>query len=189
MATNGDRDHDRDRPGDGGEDTASERKERILHTRISESLEQELKQRARGLGMSVSTVVRHVLLNTFGLVEDIVTDSTNLALAVTGQAVSSPPRRRPPAGRADSADSEILGWQEAVLNLNAVCGRCNDVLLRGTRAALAIRETPGPRASLCLRCLAALEVDARANDPRESPQAQPGTTDPNQGPRNREVPG
>ena len=63
----------------------TERKERVLHTRVPQSLDRQLKRRARNLGLSVSTVVRHVLLNTFGLVEDIVTDSTNLALSVAGQ--------------------------------------------------------------------------------------------------------
>src|SRR5262249_31345402 len=62
----------------------SERKERVLHTRVPDSLDRHLKRRARSLGMSVSTVVRNVLLTTFGLVEDIVSDSTDIALAVAG---------------------------------------------------------------------------------------------------------
>src|SRR5204863_7152741 len=64
------------------------RKEKVLHTRVPESLDRHIKRRARGLGMSVSTVVRNVLLSTFGLVEDIVTDSTTIALAMTGQPVA-----------------------------------------------------------------------------------------------------
>jgi hypothetical protein len=153
---------DHGRPAQGVEDPLDpERKERVLHTRIPESLERELKQRARRLGMSVSTVVRHVLLNTFGLVEDIVTDSTNLALAITGQETierSARERERArgrgrPADAADPDDRGILGWQEAVLNLNAVCERCNDILRKGARAAIAVRERPGPRAFLCLPCL------------------------------------
>src|SRR5688572_22514603 len=67
------------------DETAEERKERVLHTRVPDSLDKHLKRRARTLGMSVSTVVRNVLLTTFGLVEDIVNDGTDIALAVTGQ--------------------------------------------------------------------------------------------------------
>ncbi|HJQ84447.1 MAG TPA: hypothetical protein VKA21_10250 [Candidatus Binatia bacterium] len=127
-----------------GPDRPDERKERVLHTRVPESLERQLKQRARRLGMSVSTVVRHVLLNTFGLVEDIVTDSTNVALAVTGQE---------PIGGPEAARPDVVAWQDAVLNVNAVCERCNAVLRAGTRAAIGVRDRPGPRAILCRRCL------------------------------------
>jgi hypothetical protein len=133
-----------------------QRKERVLHTRVPESLDRHLKSRARGLGLSVSTVVRNVLLNTFGLVEDIVTDSTNIALALTGEDLSADAagrrgRNNPPAG--DRAESDVVAWQEAVLNVNAVCDQCNAVLRKGARAAIGVRERPGPRAILCPRCL------------------------------------
>ncbi len=117
-----------------------ERKERVLHTRVPESLDRHVKRRARNLGMSVSTVVRNVLLNTFGLVEGIVTDSANIALSIRGE-------------EAVPAVSDVLGWQEAVLNLNAVCGQCNVLLPKGTRAAIGVRERSGPRAIICTRCL------------------------------------
>jgi hypothetical protein len=100
--------------------------------------------------MSVSTVVRNILLNTFGLVEDIVTDGTNVALALAGQDAV------PPRPRGDER-TDVLAWQEAVLNLNAVCAGCNAVLRKWTRAAIAVRERPGPRAILCRRCLRRLE--------------------------------
>lgn len=134
-----------------------ERKERVLHTRVPESLDRQIKRRARSLGMSVSTVVRHVLLNTFGLVEDIVTDSTNIALAITGEE-PPPAAERPRAGvaSASTADAEVLGWQEAILNRNAVCESCNVILRRGSRAAIGVRERPGPPVVSCRRCLEGL---------------------------------
>ncbi len=132
-------------------DEKDERKERVLHTRVPPSLDDQLKQRARSLGMSVSTIVRHVLLNTFGLVEDIVTDSTNAALALGGQdpvASLAVTRRRARPGERDAGeDDEVLGWQEAVLNLNAVCSRCNAVLCKGSRAAIGVRGGPAPAPS------------------------------------------
>ena len=122
-----------------------ERKERVLHTRVPQSLDRHIKRRAQSLGMSVSTVVRHILANTFGLVDDIVADSTNIALTIAGEP-AVPDRRR-------AAGAEVVGWQEAVLNVNAVCDGCNAALARGSRAAIGVRERPGPRTTLCRRCL------------------------------------
>ena len=133
---------------DTGDQRPDERKERVLHTRVPDSLDRHLKRRARGLGMSVSTVVRHVLLNTFGLVEDIVNDSTNIALALAGEDRAEP--APPPA----ATPTEIVGWQEVVMNLNALCDRCNAILVKGARGAIGLRDRPGPRATLCLACLA-----------------------------------
>jgi hypothetical protein len=137
-------------------DDADERKERVLHTRVPDSLDRQLKHRARRLGMSVSTVVRHVLLNTFGLVDDIVTDSTNVALALTSDssepASGNPTRASTPKAAASDAGT-VLAWQEAVLNLNAVCAHCNAILRKGVRAALGISEGAGPRVIICQRCL------------------------------------
>jgi hypothetical protein len=139
----------------------AELKERVLHTRVPDSLERRIKHKARNLGLSVSTVVRHVLMNTFGLVEDIVTDSTNLALSIAGEDSAAAPNRR--RRRTDEGASEspgpILAWHEAVLNLNGVCERCNVILTKGARAAIGVRETVGPRALLCLACLAKLEPE------------------------------
>jgi len=106
----------------------------------------------------VSTVVRNVLLNTFGLVEDIVNDSTNIALALSGEEPAPDGTRRARAHRADDEPTvdEVVAWQEAVLNLNAVCEQCNDVLRKGSRAAIGLRDHPGPRTILCLRCLAGI---------------------------------
>ena len=143
----------------------AERKERVLHTRVPDSLDRHIKRRARSLGMSVSTVVRHVLLNTFGLVEDIVSDSTDIALAVTGR--DMPDRRTRARGRSDAATppGEVLAWQEAVLNLNAVCEQCNAILQKGSRAGIGVREQPGPRAIICPACLTAL-TRAAAGGPK-----------------------
>ena len=136
----------------------AERKERVLHTRVPDSLDRHIKWRARSLGMSVSTVVRNVLLTTFGLVEDIVNDSTDIALAVTGQEAG--PRRDRPRGRAATAgagsSAEVVAWQEAVLNVNAVCDQCNAILQKGSRAGIGVREQAGPRPIICPACLAAI---------------------------------
>lgn len=131
---------------------ANERKEKVLHTRVPESLERHLKSRARGLGLSVSTVVRNVLLNTFGLVEDIVTDSTNIALAIAG--ADSVPR------------GEVIAWQEVTLNRNAVCDHCNALLRKGMRAAIGVCPDSKMPPIICDACLAATGKPVEGVDPK-----------------------
>jgi hypothetical protein len=52
--------------------------------------------------------------------------------------------------------AEVLAWQDAILNVNAVCDRCNGILQKGSRAGIGVRDQPGPRAIICPPCLAAL---------------------------------
>src|SRR5688572_33384747 len=63
----------------------AERKERVIHTRVPESLEAELRKRAQELGVSVSNLVRNVLGHAFGLVGDVVADSHAIARAARGE--------------------------------------------------------------------------------------------------------
>jgi hypothetical protein len=121
-------------------------KDRVLQARIPEQLDDELRSRAEHLGLSVSTIVRNVLLHTFDLVEGVVTDSSHLARAFTSRdAAPSDP----------DTESTVIGWQEAVLNRNGVCEQCNVILPAGQRAAIGVPT--GSRATLlCLECLSVL---------------------------------
>lgn len=130
-------------------------KDKVLQARISEQLDEELRDRAEKLGLSVSTIVRNVLLNTFDLVEGVVVDSSQLARTLTGRnAVAS----------ALAAEAEVIGWQELILNKNGVCESCNVILPVGERAAIGVPT--GPRATLmCSDCLATLLSHPDANLP------------------------
>lgn len=140
----------------------AKKKEKVLHTRITPNLEKKIRKEANSLGISVSNLVRNILGNTFDLVEDIVADSTQ---------ITRPARRRAGlsnAGEQLAADADpvpisgqarVLGWQEAILNLNAVCDHCNDILNKGSRAAIGIVEGNGPRPTICLTCLQAFTHD------------------------------
>ena len=141
-----DRERDRDR----------EKNERVIHTRVPERLESELKDRAEALGMSVSNLVRNVLNNAFGLVEDIIGDSAKVAMSASLRAnghtaTSRQPRHPHPA--AATASDDVIGWQEMIMNKNAVCERCNAMLPRGADAAIAIVDGNGPRSIVCPSCL------------------------------------
>jgi hypothetical protein len=124
-----------------------ERKERVIHTRVPESLETELRERAQELGMSVSNLVRNVLGHAFGLVGDVVADSHAIARAARG---GRKPVPAPAAATSAPATIEdVLGWQPIVLGKNAVCERCNAILPRGTDAALGA----GTSFVVCTTCL------------------------------------
>lgn len=115
-------------------------KDRVIHTRVPEKLEAELRQRAQGLGISVSNLVRNVLGHAFGLVGDVVADSHAIARAARGEAKMA----------AAAEPDEVIAWQPIVLAKNAICSRCNDILPKGSKAAIAIG---GDRAFVCIKCL------------------------------------
>lgn len=150
------------RDGSAETDETGQKKEKVLHTRIPDNLDRQIKKRAQNLGLSVSTVVRNVLLHTFDLVENIVTDGTNLALSIAGNEPDRSARTGRTSRPADPT-TEVLAWQEAVLNLNAVCDRCNAILQKGATAAVGLRDTPGPRAIICISCLASLTKEDKTS--------------------------
>ena len=162
-------------------DDEKTKKEKVLHTRISESLDGEIRDHASQLGVSVSNLVRNVLQNTFGLVGDIVADSTNIAASAKGPKQSAS-GDAPVMGRVSPATGGptpqpaaaplVLGWQEALLALNGVCDCCNTLLPKGTRAAIALYEGTGPRTFRCLTCVkAALEHEPETKEPSDEPES------------------
>jgi hypothetical protein len=129
----------------------AEKKERVIHTRVPESLEAELRKRSQELGMSVSNLVRNVLGHAFGLVGDVVADSHAIARAARGNKAAA---KEPAVAAAAPPDpDDVLAWQPIVLGKNAVCGRCNDMLPRGRDAAIGVAEHGGGRVIVCTKCL------------------------------------
>lgn len=123
-----------------------EAKDRVIHTRVPESLEAELRERAHELGMSVSNLVRNVLGHAFGLVGDVAADAHAIARAAKGE--KKPVVTPPPAAAVTSID-DVLGWQPIVLGKNALCARCNAILPRGQDAAVGV----GTQLVVCPACL------------------------------------
>jgi hypothetical protein len=131
-------------------------KDKVLQARIPDDLDEELRDRAATLGLSVSTIVRNVLMHTFNLVEGVVTDSAQLVGLSPPRGQSLSPRERLATDPADPAQPQaVIAWQQAALNLNAVCAQCNTLLRKGQRAAIGVPITTRP-AFLCLECLASL---------------------------------
>ncbi len=130
------------------DDDEVEKKERVIHTRVPESLEAQLRERAQGLGISVSNLVRNVLGHAFGLVGDVVADGHAIARAARGD---KKPAQPAPVGTAPAPVSldDVLGWQPIVLGKNAVCAKCNAILPRGRDGAVGV----GTQLVVCLTCL------------------------------------
>src|SRR3954453_8302603 len=103
----------RKRPSEAPEEP--EKKERVIHTSVPESLEAELRQRAQDLGISVSNLVRNVLGHAFGLVGDVMADGHAIARAARGEPKKS--------AAANAEPDEVIGWQPMTLAKNAVCSR------------------------------------------------------------------
>jgi hypothetical protein len=101
-----------------------EKKERVIHTRVPESLEAELRRRAQDLGISVSNLVRNVLGHAFGLVGDVVADSHAIARAARGET-----RRK-----------DVVAWQEIVAAKEMACPSCSKPIAKGARAAIPVHD-------------------------------------------------
>jgi hypothetical protein len=121
-------------------------KERWLHTRISQTLEEALKREARRRRQPVSLLVRNVLEGTLDLVEEIVESSLVTGARARGQ-------------RGNGLDN-VYGWQELILNRVARCGRCNASLGAGTQAWRGLSDRPGPPVFLCHACVGRLRRPA-----------------------------
>ncbi|MDG2308894.1 MAG: hypothetical protein P8R42_30290 [Candidatus Binatia bacterium] len=142
------------------EQDKKEKKEKVLHARIPESLDEEIREHAAQLGLSVSNLVRNVLGNAVGLVDEIIADTAGVARSATGGKAAPQPNAAS-AAAAQAEPRRVLGWQEAILNMNAVCDRCNTILEKGSRGAIAIVEGVGPRP---MRCVGCIEEKSNEND-------------------------
>jgi hypothetical protein len=121
------------------------KKQRVLHTRVSEDLDEELREKAAGLGVSVSNLVRNILLNTVEMVEDLVADGSSIARAAGKEKPSAPTEEAPRI--------ELLGWQDLQLHRNALCETCNEVLPKGSNAKVAVFSGPTDPVFRCATCV------------------------------------
>ena len=113
-----------------------EKKEKVIHTRVPESLEAELRRRAQDLGISVSNLVRNVLGHAFGLVGDVVADGHAIARAARG----------------DTRRKEVVAWQDIVAAKEMPCPRCRNLIAKGARAMVALHDDGTTGAIECISC-------------------------------------
>src|SRR5262245_13699082 len=108
--------------------------------RVEPSLDSELKERAGRLGVSVSNLVRNVLQHAFGLAEDVIKDSHQLARSARGESEGASHSASHNAATAPSKPARTLGWQRFTLGVNALCERCNAILPKGNEAAVGVLD-------------------------------------------------
>jgi hypothetical protein len=138
------------------------RKERWLHTRISEDLEEALKLEARRRRTPVSLLVRDVLESALDLVEDLVEDG--LAMARRSRRFADTTQRAT-ATRGEPLN-DVYGWQEMILNRDVTCVRCGAELVAGSSAYRGLREQPGAPVFICTGCV------RRVQQPKKGPREE-----------------
>ena len=168
----------------------SERKDRLIQTRVPEKLETTLKDEARRRRTTVSQMIRNVLEDTFDLVDgvvanvdQIVTDSVELAHQVgrdarkigqLGQAafrdLGAP--CEDPLPDAEERLSHVQAWNEVVLNQPVPCTRCGAELPRGRIAYTDLSDQRDePRAWLCARAVDSITAKVEPPEPPEPDDA------------------
>jgi hypothetical protein len=163
-----------------------QRKERVLHTRISEQLAEDIRDMAEELRIPVSNLVRNVLEEAFAVVEQVSDNVGDLVEEVIEEAERarerlmrrSAHRRRhrsaespidesePPVDaaelRGERSEQEapsfpdVVGWQPLVLNRRRSCDGCGEALGAGEQAWVGVGEAGLLPHTLCADCLDAL---------------------------------
>ncbi len=157
----------------------SERKDRLIQTRVPEKLETTLKEEAQRRRTTVSHIIRNILEDTFDLVDgvvanvdQIVSDSVELAQQVGRDArrIGETARRsrtlcRDPLPAHREQLSHVQAWNEVVLNQAVPCSKCGVKLERGLRAYMGLSDDPGqPRAWLCTNAIEDLGSEPESAD-------------------------
>lgn len=157
-----------------------QRKERVLHTRISEQLAEDIRDMAEELRIPVSNLVRNVLEEAFAVVEQVSDNVGDLVEEVIEEAERarerlmrrSAHRRRhrwaePPVDSAEPQEEraeeegpsrfpDVVGWQPLVLNRRRSCDGCGEALGAGEQAWVGVGEAGLLPHTLCADCLDAL---------------------------------
>jgi hypothetical protein len=108
----------------------TERKGRVIQARVPDDLSETLAEAARQKRVSVSQLIRDVLVDTFTLVDGVVAGTRELSEQVRRDA-----RRIAESARGrrtgDDAVAEVDAWQELLVNREVACAKCERTLVRG----------------------------------------------------------
>ncbi len=152
------------------------RKERVLHTRISEPLAEDIRRMAEDLRVPVSNLVRNVLEEAFSVVEAVTDNVGDLIEDVVDEAERTRSRIRSrrhylrhrhrrdrhPRGRPDGVDAEpaeraefpdVVGWQSLILNQQKSCADCEEPIERSEHGFAGMTAAGLSEIYLCRDCM------------------------------------
>jgi hypothetical protein len=156
------------------------RKERVLHTRISEPLAEDIRRMAEDLRVPVSNLVRNVLEEAFSVVEavtdnvgELIEDVVDEAERTRGRIRSRRhylrhrrARSRPaeveeePAGTAPLDEAapraefpDVVGWQPLILNQQKSCADCEEAIEYSERGFAGMAAAGLSGIYLCRDCM------------------------------------
>jgi hypothetical protein len=137
----------------GAPDDRSEKKERVLHTRVPAVLERELKRFADNLRVPVSNLVRAILQDAL-TVADVAGTSIEERLKNAAKVLEQERERLRRKVRRDPL-SGVVAFQWVTLAQPAACAKCDRAIPRGAGAHLGLTDglTGGPNIMLCQACL------------------------------------
>lgn len=144
------------------------RKDRVLHTRVPEELEDALQKKAVALRIPVSNLIRNILEDAFQFVENVVADGLSITDSIRKDAISiaettktgfsalKQPQKTlkkisPDKKKLDSVLSQVYGWQEIVLNKSGACFVCTKEVKKGSKAKMSAGSVTPP-VFLCRPC-------------------------------------
>lgn len=140
-----------------GAERRSERKERVLHTRVPEMLVDDLKQLAESMKVPVSNLVRTALEETVGALSAVSrkTQGELLDLAArlgeVGRDDSDTPVAPAPVARPPLEG--VVGFQRMTLARDAVCAVSGRALASGEEAYFGVRDGEGPLVIVAPECV------------------------------------
>jgi hypothetical protein len=129
------------------------RKERVLHTRVSEDLHDALHRAADELRLPVSNFVRNAI-------EDVlrVVDGVNESVGdMFGTWVRDARDRKAEAEAEESRPrpdfSDVTGWQPILVHRPGPCADCGIALVRGDEGYLGVSASGAPPTLVCRDCV------------------------------------
>ncbi len=125
---------------DDADDASSNKKERVLHTRVPAVLERELKRFAENLRVPVSNLVRTILEDALS-VADAATENVETRLKNAAHSLEVERERLKKRVMPDPL-AEVFAFQDVTLAQSAQCVKCGRELHAGAKAHLGLTDGP-----------------------------------------------
>lgn len=147
------RHHGRHRHRSHGQGFWGHRKERVLHTRVSEDLHDALHRAADELRVPVSNLVRNALEDVTKVLDRVSEHVGGTFGSWIRDARDRRAEAEAEANRPRPDFSDVTGWQPVRVNRPGPCADCGTPLERGDDAYLGLSATGGAPKLLCCDCL------------------------------------